>query len=594
MIRRIAIRSNCRRHAKAIAHMPADIPLQKYNSIELSEMPLRFAPDVVFIADLNGRIIFANDNAQRVLGYRLQELQDMTVLDISPGDRLKTYWLRLAQNVTDGQRHLVEIDLITKARQKLPMELNIVKMPNGQLYGACRDITERKQAQQRIHELAFYDLLTKLPNRRLLLDRLRHASAASAHSKKHGAVLFLNLDHFKAFTSNTGDLLLHKIARRLTASIQEGDTVACLGGDVFVVVMESLNVDLKEAAQQAKLFAEKVRSVVNCPHQLNEQTIHTTASIGIAMFIGHLETSETILKQAKAAMEQAKSAGRDTIRFYNHDIQDTLNRRNKLVQELRLAIENRQFQLHYQVQVDSQHQALGAEALLRWQHPERGLLAPGEYIALCEDTGLIVSLGLWVLEQACRQLRCWQAQTRFRDLILAVNVSAKQFHQSDFVAQIRRVLLESAANPAQIKLELTESSMLENIEDTIAKMRELKSLGIRFSMDDFGTGHSSLQYLKRLPLDQIKIDQSFVRDIASDPNDAVIVKAIISMSDALGLSVIAEGVETEEQLHFLNTNGCHVFQGYLFGKPLPLDEFETSLHQRATANTDPSHFDDPR
>ncbi len=373
---------------------------------------------------------------------------------------------------------------------------------------------------------------------------------------------------------------MHKIARRLTASIQEGDTVACLGGDVFVVVMESLNVDLKEAAQQAKLFAEKVRSVVNCPHQLNEQTIHTTASIGIAMFIGHLETSETILKQAKAAMEQAKSAGRDTIRFYNHDIQDTLNRRNKLVQELRLAIENRQFQLHYQVQVDNQHQALGAEALLRWQHPERGLLAPGEYIALCEDTGLIVSLGLWVLEQACRQLRCWQAQTRFRDLILAVNVSAKQFHQSDFVAQIRRVLLESAANPAQIKLELTESSMLENIEDTIAKMRELKSLGIRFSMDDFGTGHSSLQYLKRLPLDQIKIDQSFVRDIASDPNDAVIVKAIISMSDALGLSVIAEGVETEEQLQFLNTNGCHVFQGYLFGKALPLDEFETALHQR--------------
>ena len=561
--------------------------IQKYSSAELAQMPLRFAPDVVFIADPDGRIIFANDNAQRVLGYSLQELQSMTMLDISPEDRLKTYWLQQAQNVADGQRHLVEIRLITKARQQLPMELSIVKMPNGQLYGACRDITERKQAEQHIHELAFYDLLTKLPNRRLLLDRLRHALAASAHSKQHGAVLFLNLDHFKAFNSDIGDLLLHKIARRLTASIQEGDTVACLGGDVFVIVMESLSVNLKEAAEQTKLRAEKMRSVVNYPHVLDEQTIQTTASIGIAMFLGHREASETILKQAKAAMEQAKSAGRDTINFYNHDIQDTLNRRNKLAQELRLAIASQQFQLHYQVQVDSRYRALGAEALLRWQHPERGLLAPGEYIALCEDTGLIISLGLWVLEQACRQLGTWQNHAQFRDLTLAVNVSAKQFHQADFVTQIQRVLFESAVNPSQIKLELTESSMLENVEDTIAKMRELKLLGIRFSMDDFGTGHSSLQYLKRLPLDQIKIDQSFVHDIASDPNDAVIVKAIISMSDALGLHVIAEGVETEEQFNFLDAHGCHMFQGYLFGEPLPLAEFEKSLHRHTPGNTNP-------
>lgn len=468
------------------------------------------------------------------------------------------------------------------------LTLEVLKLPtfeaDGQRKGLVtigRDISERKQSHQRINELAFYDPLTKLPNRRLLLDRLRHASAASAHSRQHGAVLFLNLDHFKGFNSGIGDLLLHKVTRRLNATIEEGDTVACLGGDVFVIVMEALSENLKVAAEQAQRAAEKIRSAINQPHVLNDQSIRVTASIGITMFLGHQETSEALLKRAKAAMRQAKTAGRDAIHFYNHEIQATLNRHSKLEQELRLAVENQQFQLHYQVQVDNQYQALGAEVLLRWRHPERGLVAPTEYISTCEDTGLIIALGLWVLEQTCRQIKAWEQDVLFRDLILAVNVSAKQFHQESFVANVRHILLTTGIRVSRLKMELTESSVMGNVQETIVKMLELKSLGINFSLDDFGTGHSSLQYLKRLPFDQIKIDQSFVRDITSDANDAAIVKAIISMSGALGLNVIAEGVESEEQRGFLDLHGCHAFQGFLFGEPLSLTEFEKSLRTSA-------------
>lgn len=362
--------------------------------------------------------------------------------------------------------------------------------------------------------------------------------------------------------------------------MRDGDTVARLGGDEFVVVLESLGTHVGEAATQAELVAEKIRTSLNEPYMLKEHQYHTTPSIGIALFRDHQDSLDNLLKYADTAMYQAKAAGRNAIRFYDPEMQAALEARTELADELRLALDKQQFLLYYQIQVDSLRRPLGAEALLRWEHPERGLVSPAQFIPLTEETGLILPIGLWVLQTACAQLKVWQHDARTRDLTLAVNVSAKQFRQMDFVTQVQRVLLESGAKPSLLKLELTESMVLENVEDTITKMRELKLLGVSFSMDDFGTGFSSLQYLKRLPLDQIKIDQSFVRDIASDPNDAAIVQTIIAMTEALGLNVIAEGVETEAQRDFLDKHGCHTFQGYLFSKPVPIGEFEASLVKR--------------
>jgi diguanylate cyclase (GGDEF)-like protein len=396
-------------------------------------------------------------------------------------------------------------------------------------------------------------------------------------------LLFLDLDNFKTLNDtkghDIGDLLLVEVAKRLSSCVRDGDTVARLGGDEFLVVLEALDAIATEAASQAEQIAEKIRAVLSEPYTLNQHQFHTTASIGIALFYGHQDSMDNLLKYADTAMYQAKTAGRNAIRFYDPEMQAAIVARADLESELRQALSRHQFRVHYQLQVDSQGRALGAEVLLRWEHHDRGLVSPMYFITLAEDTNLIVPIGLWVLQSACDQLAAWQRDASTRGLSLAVNVSAKQFRQPDFVAQVQRILVESGAKPSQLKLELTESTVLENVEDTITKMRELKLLGASFSMDDFGTGYSSLQYLKRLPLDQIKIDRSFVRDITSDPNDAAIVQTIVAMTQALGLNVIAEGVETEAQRDFLDKHGCHAFQGFLFSKPVPLEQFEQLIHQ---------------
>jgi diguanylate cyclase (GGDEF)-like protein len=414
-----------------------------------------------------------------------------------------------------------------------------------------------------------------------LLDRLQQALAVSARNGRHGALLFLDLDHFKIVNDTRGhamgDQLLIEVARRLRTCVREDDSVARLGGDEFVVVLEDLSSEADEAATQTELVAEKIRNELGQPYILKDYECLSTVSIGISLFFNHRESAEDLLMHADVAMYQAKAAGRNAIRFFDPQMQTALEVRAALEKDLRHALEKQQFRLYYQIQVDSLHRPLGAEVLLRWEHPERGLVSPMQFIPLAEETGLIVPIGLWVLQTACAQLKEWQNDALTRDLTLAVNVSAKQFHRADFVVQVQRVLLESGAQPSQLKLELTESIVLENVEDTISKMREIKALGVSFSMDDFGTGYSSLQYLKRLPLDQIKIDQAFVRDISTDPSDAAIVQTIIAMTEALGLDVIAEGVETQAQHEFLDLHGCHAFQGYLFGKPVPLDEFERLL-----------------
>ena len=566
-------------HARAAEHA-AEITQSLRESEEQLRMTLRCAPDAVLICEDDGRIVYANHNFFDMLQYDRGELYVMTVYGLVSADWRGRYQQELEKILADSKRHVFEILLVKKSGVKVPVEMNAVLLPNGRIYVSCRDISERKLAEHKIHQLAFYDALTSLPNRRLLMDRLQQALTASMRSGLYGAVMFLDLDHFKIINDtrghDVGDLLLLEVAKRLEFCLRDGDTVARLGGDEFVVVL-TLGTDTTEAATQAELVAEKIRAALNQPYLLESYTYHTTPSIGIVLFKGHGESVEELLKHADAAMYQAKTAGRNAIRFYDPAMQAAIEARVDLGEELRQAIEDKQFRLHYQVQVDSSRFPVGAEVLLRWEHPERGLILPEQFISLAEETGLIVPIGLWVLQAVCAQLRIWQQDSLTCDLVLAVNVSAKQFHQTDFILQVQRALLESGARPSHLKLELTESTALVNVEDAISKMHELKPLGLGFSMDDFGTGHSSLQYLKRLPLDQIKIDQSFVRDITSDPNDATIVQTIIAMTEALGLDVIAEGVETEAQHEFLDLRGCRSFQGFLFGKPVPIEQFEIFL-----------------
>lgn len=457
---------------------------------------------------------------------------------------------------------------------------------SSRMLGVCRDITQQKTHEYEINLLAFYDPLTKLPNRRLLLDRLKHAMSVSSHAQTYGAVLFLDLDHFKILNDtrghDVGDLLLLEVAGRLQDALREGDSVARLGGDEFVVILESLSKNQKLAMHQAELVADKILNLLAQPYELNGYNYQTSSSIGISLFIDHNESVDDLLKHADSAMYQAKSAGRGVYRFFDPLMQSALEQRALLENDLRRAIEQHgELELYYQMQVDKQNVPIGAELLLRWHHPERGMIYPDEFIPLAEETGLIVPIGDWILKSAVIQLKVWQKHPVFSRLNLSVNVSEKQFRRADFADKIVRLLERISINSSRLKLELTESSMLDNVTDSISKMETLKQVGVRFALDDFGTGYSSLTYLKQLPLELIKIDQSFVRDIANDPNDAAIVVMIIAMTQALGLQVLAEGVETEAQRNFLEANGCCQYQGYLFSEPIPLLQFEKLLFSAA-------------
>lgn len=451
------------------------------------------------------------------------------------------------------------------------------------MFGTGQDITARKIAEQEITYLAFYDSLTQLPNRRLLMDRLQQAQASNARTGRNGALLLLDLDDFKTLNDtlghDKGDLLLQQAAQRLVSSIREGDTVARLGGDEFVVLLNDLSENAEESATQAEMLGEKIRARLSQHYDLDGSENNSTASIGIVLFSGNQNAIEDLLKQADLAMYQAKSAGRNALCFFDPKMQILVTERANLVIELRAAVKNQQFVIHYQPQVVGAGHITGAEALVRWQHPQRGVVSPAEFIPIAEETGLIVPMGIWVLETACTQLTKWSSQPGMNHFTLAVNVCAKQLEREDFVEMVLSVIERTGANPQLLKLELTESLLVTNLEDSIAKMYALKARGVGFSLDDFGTGFSSLSYLKRLPLDQLKIDQGFVRDILSDPDDAAIAKTVIVLAESLGLNVIAEGVEIEEQREFLARQGCHAYQGYLFSRPLPLQDFEAFVNR---------------
>lgn len=444
---------------------------------------------------------------------------------------------------------------------------------------AIRDITARKAAQEQIQSLAFSDPLTGLPNRRLLLDRLEQALTAATRHQRQAALLFIDVDDFKTINDTLGheqgDVLLRQVAQRLLTCVREGDTVARVGGDEFVVLLKDLSQSVQEAATQAEAIAKKIMAALNQPYQLGSSAQHSTASIGVTLFGGdQRDSTDAPLRRADMAMYQAKAAGRNTLRFFDPQMQAVVTARAVLEAGLHEALEKNQFLLLYQAQVTWQCQITGVEALLRWNDPRRGMVSPAEFIHLAEETGLILPIGQWVLETACTQLARWAIQSEMAHLTISVNVSARQFHQSDFVEQVLDTLDRSGAKASRLKLELTESLLINNVDDVIAKMNALKGRGVGFSLDDFGTGYSSLSYLKRLPLDQLKIDQGFVHDILIDPNDAAIAKMVVALADSMGLAVIAEGVETEAQRDFLADLGCQAYQGYLFSRPLPLVEFE--------------------
>lgn len=443
------------------------------------------------------------------------------------------------------------------------------------------DITDARVAEEKIRQLAFYDPLTQLPNRRLMIDRLTQALPASTRSHAYGALLFIDLDDFKTLNDtrghDVGDLLLVQVAQRLLKCVRETDTVSRFGGDEFVVMIESLDAEEAVAASQAEMIGEKIRIELTRPYQLNNLEYHSSSSIGVCLFRGNDLQIEDILKRADAAMYQSKRSGRNVLKFFDPAMQAVLEARLSLDADLRQAISRDQLKLYYQMQVSQGGQVIGAEALLRWEHPQRGTVSPMEFIALAEETGLILTIGQWVLEVACKQLRAWEEQPLAQDLQLSVNVSGRQFRQPDFVDQVRHVLVTSGARPDRLKLELTESIVLEDIGGSISKMHDIRALGVRFSMDDFGTGYSSLAYLTQLPLDELKIDRSFVHNSDLNTSDAVIVQTIVAMANTLGIEVIAEGVETEAQQRFLGSVGCHLYQGYLYSRPVPLEEFEQHL-----------------
>jgi len=567
----------------------SNITARKQAEAELRIAAIAFeSQEGIIVTDPDGVIVRVNRAFTVLTGYPAEEAIGNTPELFSAGRHDKAFHQKRAQILKEsgywqGERWIRTRNGKIFAAWQTMTAVTAARGSVTHYVGTFSDITPNKEVEAAVRRLAYYDALTRLPNRRLLHDRISHALAGSYRSHQYGAILFLDLDNFKNLNDShgheAGDLLLVETARRLQANVREGDTVARLGGDEFVVVLEGLSIDAREAAVQARMVAEKIREALARPCNLAGREVRCTTSFGVALFHGHDERAEALLKHADLAMYKAKSAGRNTLRFFDPAMQIALDERGALEADLRLAVERGQLELHFQAQFDSTRRVIGAEALLRWRHPERGMVPPAEFIPLAEATGLIVPVGHWALTTACTQMAAWSRAPATRALRIAVNVSTMQFRQPEFVAQVTEALALAAVEPARLKIELTEGVVIEDLADTIARMRALKARGIGFSMDDFGTGFSSLSNLKRLPLDEVKIDQAFVRDLASDSTDAAIVQTIVTMGQILGLNVIAEGVETEAQLQRLIEFGCAAYQGTLFAAPLPAAAFEDLVRQ---------------
>lgn len=549
-----------------------------YTEQIVSNMPIGF-----IVLNTNGNIVLVNnavilmfnlDKAETWQGKTIEQYLNLAIL----AEKI-SHVLKSGKPCKDFEFNRVDNHI--KYSYLADISLTQMEEDNVVLF-MVQDITLRKQSEEEIHQLAFYDPLTHLPNRRLLHELLRQSMSFSHRSGKFGALMFLDMDNFKTINDvqghDVGDLLLEEVAARLKRTVREGDTVARLGGDEFVVALESLSANPEEAALQSEVVAEKIRVTLRQIYQFNSIQLHSSPSIGVTLFHGHQNSLEELLKQADLAMYQAKSAGRDRVCFFDPAMQIEMESRAQLEKDLRASIRLEQLQLYYQMQVDDSGRIIGAEALIRWLHPVQGLISPIEFIPLAEEIGMIIPIGNWVMTQACAQLKIWEADPVMNQIQVSVNVSPMQINQPDFVDITKYITQKSGICAFRLKLELTEGQVLNDVGDVIEKMQELNRIGINFAMDDFGTGYSSLSYLKRLPLEQLKIDQSFVRDIALDKNSRIMVRTIINIASNFGMKVVAEGVETDDQLAFLRQYGCNIFQGYFFGKPVSAGEFEEACH----------------
>ena len=539
--------------------------------------------DGFWIIDLNGRIRSVNDvycamvglERASIVGQHIQFFEAERPSTESIGQHLR--------RIVDGAGHeLFETRHRHRDGHDIWVEVSVSHLArHDEFVVFLRDITARKRKEHVILLAAFHDALTELPNRRMLIDACRRAVATEARRGGQGALMLVDLDQFKSLNDSMGheygDAYLREVGERLRKCVRDSDTVARLGGDEFAVLLVDLGTTADAAASHAAVVAERIRAALAEDYTHKKRTYRGSCSIGVALFRRATDELDRLLECADSAMYLAKQEGRNLVRFFDVAMQQRLTARDAQAAELRDAIADAQFLLHYQGQVDANGQPIGAEALVRWLHPARGLVPPGEFIALAEETGLIVELGLWVLRAACVQLRGWQASPTTRGLPLSVNVSARQFGQADFIHRVQEILEQTEAPPHLLKLELTESTALRNVEQTIATMHALKAIGVKFAMDDFGTGYSSLTYLKRLPFDQLKIDQAFVRGLPEDAVGAAIVESIVAMSRALGIEVIAEGIETVSEFRALEVRGCHRYQGYLFSRPIPSADYESFL-----------------
>ncbi|MGR8981216.1 MAG: bifunctional diguanylate cyclase/phosphodiesterase [Gammaproteobacteria bacterium] len=565
------------------------------------ELDLRIAAialeteEAIIITDKHARIVRVNGAFTRMTGYSMEEAIGNTPGMLQSGRHNEEFYRLMWDELNRNLHWEGEIWDRHKNGNVYPVWMSITGVTDStgevtNYVSTCFDISERKEAEEYIKNLAFYDSLTHLPNRRLMLDRLNLALTVSHRTNQHGALMFMDLDRFKILNDtqghDIGDRLLIEVARRIQTCIREGDTVARMGGDEFVVMLENLSKNQKIAAVQTQAIAEKIREALAATywlpphnHKRNRALIehHSSASIGIVLFQGQSISCEDLLKRADLAMYQAKHAGSDTIRMFDPAMQSALNERTALEADLRQSLSRNELALYYQIQVDTLGRPVGAEALLCWNQSHRGIVPTEKFIPLAEETGLILNIGEWVLQQGCVTLASWAKNPATRDLNLALNVSPRQFRQPDFVEHLLLTIEEAGADPKRLILEITELTVMENLEETLEKMRAIRQFGVRFAMDDFGTGYSSLSNLLRLPLDQLKIDRGFIGDLSEEDEDAAIIRSVLLLGKSLHLTVIAEGVETKMQQRYLIEHGCPVFQGYYFGKPVLLAEFEAAL-----------------
>jgi diguanylate cyclase (GGDEF)-like protein/PAS domain S-box-containing protein len=541
----------------------------------------------------DSRVTYYNPTAERLFGQSAEKILGQSLIAIHSSAEVNLERFRKAFEIANQRGHFRFPMRIARDGETRHIDNRVspIRDHEGMLLGytlMSEDITEQKRAADLIQYQATFDALTELPNRRLLLDRLTHALARCRRHGHIGAVLFLDLDNFKHINDSlghpVGDSLLRAVADRLRKHVREEDTVSRLGGDEFVVLFPELADNLDTASQLAQLGAEKVRLALSRPYDLDGQVQHATASIGIALFPMEQDDADDILRHADTAMYRAKETGRNTVCFFLLDMQMAAEKRLKTVNNLRQALDRNEFRLFFQPQFNAQGQMIGAEALLRWLHPERGLIGPDSFIQLAEEAGLILKIGQWVLLNALKQLLHWRTAYPTSPLQrIAVNVSPLQFRQADFTVQVERALAESRLSADCLTLELTENMLVADVDDTVSKMQQLKRIGIRFSIDDFGTGYSSLAYLKRLPLDELKIDRSFVRDVQTDRQGGMLVDAMLSMARNLQLEVVAEGVENAAERAFLIEHGCHLFQGFYFSRPVSVEAFALQLEQASVS-----------